>query len=143
MDIVGFDYNTARSFDTLESAAKNTGSGSNLMNAGLGLGMGIGMGGQFGGQMGNVSSKLDVNHTKQEDKKAKCKKCGSTVQEGLKYCPECGSKLGEFCKKCGAKLSKRSKYCPECGQLQVSICPKCNKEVPENSKFCPECGEKI
>jgi len=143
MDIVGFDYNTARSFDTLESAAKNTGSGSNLMNAGLGLGMGIGIGGQFGGQMGNVSSKLDVNHTKQEDKKAKCKKCGSTVQEGLKYCPECGSKLGEFCKKCGAKLSKRSKYCPECGQLQVSICPKCNKEVPENSKFCPECGEKI
>lgn len=143
MDIVGFDYNTARSFDTLESAAKNTGSGSNLMNAGLGLGMGIGMGGQFGGQMGSVSSKLDVNHTKQEDKKAKCKKCGSTVQEGLKYCPECGSKLGEFCKKCGAKLSKRSKYCPECGQLQVSICPKCNKEVPENSKFCPECGEKI
>lgn len=143
MDIVGFDYNTARSFDTLESAAKNIGSGSNLMNAGLGLGMGIGMGGQFGGQMGSVSSKLDVNHTKQEDKKAKCKKCGSTVQEGLKYCPECGSKLGEFCKKCGAKLSKRSKYCPECGQLQVSICPKCNKEVPENSKFCPECGEKI
>ena len=143
MDIVGFDYNTARSFDTLESAAKNTGSGSNLMNAGLGLGMGIGMGGQFGGQMGNVSSKLDVNHTKQEDKKAKCKKCGSTVQEGLKYCPECGSKLGEFCKKCGAKLSKRSKYCPECGQLQVSICPKCNKEVPENSILCPECGDKI
>lgn len=143
MDIVGYDYNTARSFDTLQSAAKNPGSGSNFMNAGIGLGMGIGMGGQFGNQMGTVTSKMDVAHTKQEGKKVKCKKCGSEVAENLKFCPECGNRLGEFCKKCGAKLLKGSKYCPECGQLQVSVCRKCNKEVPENSKFCPECGEKI
>ena len=48
MDIVGYDYTTERSFDTLESAAKNEGSGSNLMNAGIGLGMGLGVGGYFG-----------------------------------------------------------------------------------------------
>lgn len=48
MDIVGYDYTTERSFDTLESAAKNEGSGFNLMNAGIGLGIGLGVGGYFG-----------------------------------------------------------------------------------------------
>lgn len=143
MDIVGYDYNTARSFDTLQSAAKNPGSGSNFMNAGIGLGMGIGMGGQFGNQMGTVTSKMDVGHTKQEGKKVKCKKCGNEAPENVKFCPECGNRLGEFCKKCGAKLLKGNKYCPECGELQAFTCPKCDKEIPETSKFCPECGEKI
>ena len=39
MNIIGYNYQHERSFDTLEGAAKNTGSSSaNLMGAGLGLG---------------------------------------------------------------------------------------------------------
>lgn len=144
MDIVGYDYNTARSFDTLESAAKNEGSGANLMGAGIGLGMGLGVGGQFGGQMSSISSKIDTTGGKKTTEKIKCNKCGSEVDENQKFCPECGEKIGNFCKECGAKLArKRQKFCPECGASQVFTCPKCKKEIDEKSKFCPECGEKL
>ncbi|MDD7132304.1 MAG: SPFH domain-containing protein [Firmicutes bacterium] len=143
MDIVGYDYGTARSFDTLETAAKNEGSGSNLMNAGIGLGMGFGIGGQFGNQMSNVASKINTNGGTKEKEMSKCKKCGADVEENQKFCPECGAKIGDFCKECGAKLSKKQKYCPECGALQLFVCPSCKKEIDENSKFCPECGEKL
>ena len=144
MDIVGYDYNTARSFDTLESAAKNEGSGSNLMNAGIGLGMGFGMGGRFGSQIGDVASKLDISkQTKEAKNTIKCKKCGALVDESKKFCPECGERIGYFCKECGAKFSKKLKFCPECGASQIFTCPKCKAEIDENSKFCPECGEKL
>ena len=143
MNIIGYDYNTARSFDTLESAAKNEGSGSNLMNAGIGLGMGIGVGGQFGTQMGNISSKMNTGVNKNEKSTVKCEGCGHEVDENKKFCPECGQRLGVFCKKCGAQLVKGQKYCPECGEKQINTCPKCKKEIPEGTKFCPECGEKV
>lgn len=144
MDIVGYDYNTARSFDTLESAAKNEGSGANLMGAGIGLGMGLGVGGQFGSQMSSVSSKIDTTGGKKTTEKIKCNKCGSEVDENQKFCPECGEKIGNFCKECGAKLARKGqKFCPECGASQVFICPKCKKKIDEKSKFCPECGEKL
>ena len=144
MDIVGYDYGTARSFDTLETAAKNEGTGSNLMNAGIGLGMGFGIGGQFGNQMGNVAAKMNTNgEEKQAKATIKCQKCGADVEEKQKFCPECGAKIGQFCKACGVKLDKKQKYCPECGALQIFICPNCKKEIDENAKFCPECGEKL
>lgn len=144
MDIVGYDYTTARSFDTLESAAKNEGSGSNLMNAGIGLGMRVGVGNQFGTQMNSVSSKLNTSNDKKEKNKINCNKCGNVVEESQKFCPECGEKIGNFCKNCGAKLVKKGqKFCPECGTPQIFTCPKCKKEIDKNSKFCPECGEKL
>lgn len=144
MDIVGYDYNTARSFDTLESAAKNEGSGANLMGAGIGLGMGLGVGGQFGDQVSSISSKIDTTGGKKTTEKIKCNKCGSEVDENQKFCPECGEKIGNFCKECGAKLARKGqKFCPECGASQVFTCPKCKKEIDEKSKFCPECGEKL
>ncbi len=144
MDIVGYDYNTARSFDTLESVAKNEGSGSNIMNAGIGLGMGFGIGGQFGNQMSNVATKMNTNEkTEQPKNKLKCVNCGAEVDENQKFCPECGTKIGEFCKNCGARLSKNQKFCPECGASQIFTCPSCKKEINKDAKFCPECGERL
>lgn len=148
MDIVGYDYGTERSFDTLDSAVKNEGNGSNLMNAGLGLGMGFGIGRQFGDQISNVASKIDTSGGTKENKDSKeslkCNHCGAEIEENQKFCPECGSKIGNFCKACGAKLSKKGqKFCPECGASQLNVCPKCNSEIEEKAKFCPECGEKL
>ena len=144
MDIVGYDYNTARSFDTLESVAKNEGSGSNIMNAGIGLGMGFGIGGQFGNQMSNVATKMNTNEkTEQPKNKLRCVNCGAEVDENQKFCPECGTKIGEFCKNCGARLSKNQKFCPECGASQIFTCPSCKKEINKDAKFCPECGERL
>lgn len=143
MDIVGYDYHTERSFNTLDSAAKNEGTGSNLMNAGIGLGMGIGLGGQFGNQMSNVANKINTTETQNNKKSTKCPKCGTEIEENKKFCPECGEKIGTFCKECGVKVEKNQKFCPECGASQIFICPQCKKEINENSKFCPECGTQL
>lgn len=146
MDIVGYDYTTARSFDTLDHVAQNEGSGSNLMNAGIGLGMGLGVGGQFGNQMGNIANKFDISgksNNSKEKNSIKCSKCGNEVEENQKFCPECGERVGLYCKACGVKFSKKQKFCPECGASQISTCPKCKKEIDDGVKFCPKCGEKL
>ncbi len=69
MDIVGYDYTQERSFDTLEGAASNAGSGgstqSDLMGAGIGLAMGLGVGGASATKWAalQVSSILKVRKT--------------------------------------------------------------------------------
>ena len=144
MDIVGYDYTTERSFDTLESAAKNKGSGSNLMNAGIGIGMGLGVGGQFGNQMNSISTKMNTSNKTQNEAKIKCNKCGNILKASEKFCPECGERVGNYCIACGARLSKAGqKFCPECGAPQIFTCPNCKSEIDKNSKFCPECGKKL
>lgn len=144
MDIVGYDYTTARSFDTLESAAKNEGTSSSFMGAGIGLGMGLGVGKQFENQIYSVSSKMNETSGNKSKDIIKCDKCGNEIDDKEKFCPECGASIGNFCKKCGAKLNKKGqKFCPECGASQIFTCPKCKKEIDEKSKFCPECGEKL
>lgn len=144
MEIIGYDYTTERSFNTLENAAKNEGSGSTIMNAGIGLGMGLGVGGNIANNMAQISSQLNTVSNNKTTNMIKCDKCGSEVDEKQKFCPECGEKIGDFCKECGKKLTKKGqKFCPECGASQISKCPKCDKEIYKDSKFCPECGEKI
>lgn len=62
-DIEGYTYQQERSFDVLESAAGNEGSGSSdLMGAGIGMGMGFGLGGAFGAQMGGITSNLNTGN---------------------------------------------------------------------------------
>lgn len=56
--IQGFDYQTERKFDVLETAAGNEGNAGNMMGAGMGLGMGVGVGGMFGGQMQQVAQTM-------------------------------------------------------------------------------------
>lgn len=46
-----------------------------------------------------------------------CKNCGATVAIDAKFCPDCGSQLGDaFCSHCGAKLEPTAKFCHECGK---------------------------
>lgn len=52
----GYSYAQQRSYDTIEAAAKNEGSGSEVRGAAMGLGMGFGMGGAFGSAIGNIAS---------------------------------------------------------------------------------------
>lgn len=49
-----------------------------------------------------------------------CPKCQAETK-GAKFCPECGTKLGEegVCASCSAEIAPGSKFCPECGAQQV------------------------
>lgn len=96
MDIVGYNYQQERSFDTLESAAKSQGAGSEFMGMGVGLGAGVGIGGAFAGAFGELSKNISTAPT--ENAKITqfvCPKCHIIINGKTKFCPDCGHKIGE------------------------------------------------
>lgn len=164
MDIIGYNYQQERSFDTLEGAATNPSSLSgSMMGAGIGLGMGAGIGPMFGMQMNDMSKNLsneekkscpkcgaalDANarfchkcgtDTMQNDDKVQCSKCGAAIGKTMKFCPECGSPYVP-CVFCQADLPDGAQICPKCGKKQPLPCPGCGAKVAADAKFCPECG---
>lgn len=148
MNIIGYNYQQERSFDTLEGAAKNNGSSADLMGAGMGLGMGVTMGGAVGNQFGGISKNID---TSAEDTKP-CPSCGAIMPKSKRFCSECGcdtTKKKETdkegfvtCNKCGAKYKNTMKFCPECGD-KYNPCPKCGADLPEGAVGCITCGYEL
>ena len=56
----------------------------------------------------------------------KCPTCGNMVEDGKKFCVECGTNMTDIVEKSDTKT-----------------CPKCNANVGAGLKFCSECGEKL
>ena len=54
-----------------------------------------------------------------ENEKVTCPACGNINPEGVKFCQECGAKLGALkCLKCGAPMTFGTRFCGECGTKQ-------------------------
>lgn len=54
-----------------------------------------------------------------EEESRLCPDCNSMNPEGVKFCRECGAKLGmQKCAECGASLSPGTRFCGECGARQ-------------------------
>lgn len=127
MNVMGYNYQQKRSFDVLESAAKNEGNASGMMGAGMGLGAGMGMGGALGqmaAQMGQYINPQTQTQTQSQNPNPVqqnsanssgkfCPSCGKAIQDGAKFCMYCGAKIG--CPKCGAELIPGAKFCANCG----------------------------
>ena len=122
MNVMGTSYQQKRSFDVMESAAKNEG-GSSLLGAGVGLGAGMGMGGAFGqmaSQMGQyinpqtVSPNPSTPTVTPQASGSVCPSCGQPVIAGAKFCMNCGAKL--VCANCGQPIMPGAKFCMNCGQ---------------------------
>ena len=126
MNVMGYNYQQKRSFDVLESAAKNEGNASGMMGAGMGLGAGMGMGGALGqmaAQMGqyinpqfqnqNQIPQQNISQANNNSVGNFCPQCGKLVPEGAKFCMFCGTKIA--CSKCGAELIPGAKFCAQCG----------------------------
>lgn len=144
MDIVGYNYQQERSFDTLQAAAKNEGMSGDVMGTGMGLGMGVGLGSQLGAMMGqNVNPIMAAPTTSTAPTGTLCPKCQGTNFPGTKFCAHCGQSLAPAtpsCIKCNAPLAAGSKFCGECGAPQARYCGKCGAMLPPVGKFCQECG---
>lgn len=153
MNIIGYNYQQERSFDTLEGAAKNTGStAAPLMGAGLGMGIGMGMGTSVGSGFGAMAQEFQLSNGGGGAKK--CSKCHGAILSGQRFCGLCGfdtesnlpvqpNASALHCPDCGGAIFSSSKFCPECGRALAKHCPKCDSPLKGSPKFCPQCGEKL
>ena len=125
MNVMGYNYQQKRSFDVLESAAKNEG-GSSLIGAGAGFGAGLGMGGAFGQMAANMNQYINPQQQAQPQNitptpastpsanNNNCPHCGKPLVAGAAFCPFCGKK--PVCSECGAALIPGARFCPQCGK---------------------------
>jgi len=164
MNIVGYNYQQKRSFDTMEGAANNPGVG-NVMNAGLGMGMGFGMGGTMMGMAQQMAGNLSLNGQKcphcgqmnnhngkycsfcgkdmsaaSADDTLVCVKCGHQNVKGAKFCSNCGTTFF-LCPSCGAVNEEHAVKCAKCGAAMPVKCSRCGTMVNGEMKFCPSCGK--
>lgn len=149
MDVIGYNYQQQRSFDTLEKAAENPGMSANLMGAGMGVGMGMAMGAPIATGFNEASRNLDMSFTQREKKE--CPNCHAKIDKEEKFCSECGfdtlkvantSKREPVCINCGAKITATMKFCSECGE-KIKTCPNCGAGMRENDKKCSICGFEV
>ena len=124
MNVMGYNYQQKRTFDVLESAAKNEGSGS---LAGMGAGVGAGLG--FGSAIGQMAAQLNQNINPQTQAQSQSQPQNQNQSQGL-VCPNCGKPLtlgAMFCMYCGQKLT----------------CSNCKAPLIPGAKFCPNCGQQV
>ena len=144
MEVVGYDYQQMRSFDTMEKLASSGANGAgSLMGAGMGLGVGVGMGGAFGQVAGQMAQNIDISQKPQpQTELPKCPACGKPYGEGERFCSECGNKLAEECPKCKAVVKAGTKFCSKCGHPLQKLC-ECGAVIQPEAVFCSTCGKKV
>lgn len=139
-------YAKIRALDALNSASENEGGGFAGMGAGMGAGAAIGniMGQAFGqNQQGQNQQNQQTVHNQNN---FPCPNCNTPVQQGTKFCPNCGQSTAPqkaICVKCNSEINPGTKFCPECGASQELVCSNCGKKLTAGAKFCPDCGNKV
>jgi membrane protease subunit (stomatin/prohibitin family) len=134
-------YAQFQAADAMRDAAQNPGGGAGI---GAGLGAGFAVGNAMAGAMSNA---INARKESEGGSKITCPKCGAANASNMKFCNECGTKLGAemvSCVKCGAQLHAGAKFCTECGAKQEKQrCSNCQAELAPGAKFCKECGTKV
>ena len=59
-----------------------------------------------------------------------CTKCGTSNREGIKFCEECGTRLGLVCPSCGTHILIGKKFCGECGTALLTPFSKAQPASP-------------
>jgi membrane protease subunit (stomatin/prohibitin family) len=140
MEILGYNYQQERTFDALQEAAGNKGTGGAVMGAGLGLGMGLGAGPALGGAMSQAMSNI-------QPAGPSCPKCHAANSAGSKFCVSCGTGLlaptGVACPSCKTESPAGAAFCVGCGFNLKPKCAKCAAQLPAGAKFCLECGTPV
>lgn len=140
MDILGYNYQQERTFDALQEAAGNAGTGGAVMGAGIGLGMGLGAGPALGGAMNQAMGNI-------QPAGSACPKCRAPNPAGAKFCVSCGNGLlapaGVACPSCKADSPQGASFCVSCGTNLKPKCGKCSADLPAGAKFCLSCGTPV
>ena len=126
----------------LGKVGEKAGAGGNSMaNDMIGLGVGLAAMGNIGKQVGAGFKDISGTQT------TPCPKCGASVPNGSKFCPDCGTPIVNAASKVSCPNCHRvvpaGKFCPECGAALSATCPKCGHTNAPGTKFCANCGQKL
>lgn len=147
MNIVGYNYQQERAFDTLEGAATNeSNAGALFMGAGMGLGMGAGLGDMFAAQMPYLGRVMQAGAAAGN---RPCPKCSAVNDAQARYCGGCGAAMDHSpaqqesvrvisCHACGKPLAPGTKFCAHCGD-RYHACARCGADNPPESAVCIQC----
>ena len=72
---------------------------------------------ESGAKKADMEAKEAEKVKEAETAKRTCPGCGTINEEGVKFCSECGTEIGQglTCPGCGAALSPGTKFCGSCG----------------------------
>ena len=130
--ILGDDYGRVKTAEIMRAAAENPGGSA---GDGLGLGAGIAMGGVMGASAASVLTPLNAPPVHENQR-------GEPANNEDRFAPM-PNQPKKIIAPCGHEVEEGVKFCPECGRPVALTCRRCGKEVPANAKFCPECGEAV
>lgn len=88
MNIIGYNYQEERSFNTLEKAASNRGMAADVMGSGMGLGIGMAMGVPIANAFSEMTNNFNISSPKNEMKE--CSNCHTQISKKEKFCSKCG-----------------------------------------------------
>jgi len=155
MDIIGFNYQQERGFNTMEKAAGNPGNlGVGMMNTGMGLGLGMGFAGPAMDMVNRMTRGMSFDSgTTVVRQERSCSKCGVMNSVEGRFCSGCGHALESIqqsassvnkinCLECGHELKAGAKFCPGCGN-PYRACPTCGADNPEGASSCVSCGKEM
>ena len=72
-----------------------------------------------------------------------CPGCGTSNEEGRKFCAECGTRLAVACSVCGTVNAAGTKFCGECGSALADVAaPATLQRVPEVSVAAARVAER-
>ena len=106
MDALQFSYEKGRSFDVLEEAARNMGSG--------GEAGGISVGAALGAAVGSLAR--EALQGGPAAPAGFCAACGAALAPEAAFCVKCGKAVGGGkCPRCGGTVPAGSRFCGRCG----------------------------
>lgn len=155
--IQGFTWQEEQMYAILDDAAKNEGTSSNMMGAGMGLGMGVGVGAGMGRAFGDMSSNVfggQQGANNMNAPKPNVAPSSSNGNEGIDvnnfFNPQQSAQQPaqpgtKFCSNCGAQAPQTAIFCSQCGTKfpAEAVCPTCGAKLAPNAMFCSQCGTKV
>jgi len=156
--IQGFTWQEEQMYAILDDAARNEGTSSQMMGAGMGLGMGVGMGAGMGRAFGDMTSNVFGGQQAMQQPNPMAGNLPKQTQptsngnENIDvnnfFTPhqapqaQAGQK---FCAQCGAPAPQNALFCSQCGTKFPSeaVCPNCGTKLNSGAIFCSQCGTKI
>lgn len=156
--IQGFTWQEEQMYAILDDAAKNEGTSSQMMGAGMGLGMGVGMGAGMGRAFGDMTSNVFGQNNQMQNPssmQANLPKQSQPTSNGNEninvnnfFTPHQNQNQPtnqKFCAQCGAPSPENAMFCSQCGSKFPSeaVCPNCGAKLNPNAMFCSQCGTKV